>query len=641
MNETKESLKRQLVAVQKELTKSKNNYFLLDKSIRQAHQDWMATLDMMEDPIFIHDENFHILRCNHAYQQQAGIPYNQIIGRPYYDIFPLTHAPLHNCLQNMEKHTDNESEEILQIGALNYLSRAYVLRDENKNYLYSVHILEDVTNRIKIKNALQTSEIQYRRLFEAAKEGILILDGETGIIVDANPFILNLTSYTLKEIRGKNLWEIGLITDIAANKISFKELQKNDYVRYADLPIQTKYGQQVNVEFISNIYLVGSLRVIQCSIRDITEQIKSKELLQESEKKFRTITTTAQDAILIMNDEGNIIYWNESAENIFGYTQEEAIGKELHPLLSPERFQEAYRKGFNHFIKTGEGSVIGKTIELSALKKDGTEFPIELSLSANMKNGKWEAIGMIRDIAKRKKDEEELIMFRTLLDHSSEAIEVLDAATLRFIDVNETACRILGYTRDELLSMNVRDIDSQVSESQVKKILKILKNETSTVFESIHQRKDGSIFPVEISISLVYTDKEYIVSVVRDITERKRTNDLIRRSNRALKTLSAGNMALVQAQNEIELLKSVTNVIVKEGGYSLAVVDYAQDNPEKSITPMAWSGIQRKHYWIKDLSWSETAEYQMPVSKTIRTATVQVTRNIKEESEYRIWRMLL
>ncbi|MCJ7765425.1 MAG: PAS domain S-box protein, partial [Thiovulaceae bacterium] len=375
------------------MAESENNYLLLDQSIQHSHQDWMASFEMLKDPIFIHDENLHIIRCNHAYQQQAGIPYNQIIGRPYYDIFPKTHAPLHNCLPAMEKGAAKGSKKTVQIGDLHYLSHAYVVRDENQNYLYSVHMLEDVTERIKTQKALQASEAQYRRLFEAAKDGILILDGETGIIVDANPFILDLTAYTFNEITGKSLWEIGLIADIAANKISFEELQKNYYVRYEHLPIQTKDGRRINVEFVSNIYLVGSRRVIQCNIRDITEQIRSKQLLQESEEKFRSITTTAQDAILIMSSEGNITYWNEAAENMFGYTKEEAIGKALHPLLAPERFKEAHRRGFSHFIKTGEGPAIGKTLELTALKKDGTEFPIELSLSANRKEGKWEAIG--------------------------------------------------------------------------------------------------------------------------------------------------------------------------------------------------------------------------------------------------------
>lgn len=638
MSHNNESLKKQLVDTQNKLAESENNILMLDQSIKKAHAEWMASLDILEDPIFIHDSNYHILRCNRAYQQKAGIPYDQIIGFPYFDVFPKIHTPLPNCLYCLEKSVDNGKEETINIGDLIYRSRAYVVKDENENYLYSVHILQDVTEQIKIQTALQASESQYRRLFESAKDGILILDAETGHIIDANPFILKLTSYTTNEIIGKNLWEIGLIADKAISKIAFQELQNKEYIRYEDLPLQTKDGQLVDVEFVSNVYLVNNRKVIQCNIRDITERVKARQILRESEEKFHTITRTAQDAILIMNDEGMITYWNEAAEIIFGYTNEEAVGKTLHPLLAPERFQEAYRSGFIHFKHTGEGPAIGKTLELSALKKDGTEFPIELSLSANIKEGKWEAIGIVRDITQRKKDEAGLKMFRRLLDYSSDTIEVIDSETFQYIDVNETACRTLGYTRDELLSMNVRDIDVEISESQLNNLSEVLKKKGRAIFESSHRRKDGSFFPVEISISLVQTDREYMISVVRDISERKRAEDLIHRSNRALKTLSAGNLALVQAQNEDELLQRVTDVIVNEGGYSLAVVDYAEENPEKTITPMAWSGLVLEHYWIEGLSWSETAKYQMPVSKAIRTAKTQITRNIAAESKYELWR---
>lgn len=303
---------------------------------------WIASFDILEDPIFLHDEKFHILRCNKAYKQKAGIPYDQIIGHPYFDVFPKTHAPMHKCLSEIENKAIEGTEDTIKKDDIVYHSRAYIVKDEKQNYLYSVHILEDISQRIAIQKALQTSESRYRRLFEAAKDGILILDAETGVIVDANAFIINLSGYTLNEMIGKNLWKIGLIADIAESKISFEELQKNEYVRYEDLPIKTKDGQLVDVEFISNVYLVDSQKVIQCNIRDISERVQSKKLLSESEGKFRSITATAQDAIIIINDEGNIGFWNEAAEDIFGYTKKEAEGKSLHPLMVPKRFHEVY-----------------------------------------------------------------------------------------------------------------------------------------------------------------------------------------------------------------------------------------------------------------------------------------------------------
>ena len=114
------------------------------------------------------------------------------------------------------------------------------------------------------------SEVRYRRLFETAKDGILLLDADTGRITDVNPFLEELLGYSHKELIAKALWEIGPVKDIAASQQAMHELQHAEYIRYEDLPLETKGGQRMQVEFVSNVYLVDGLRVIQCNIRDIT-----------------------------------------------------------------------------------------------------------------------------------------------------------------------------------------------------------------------------------------------------------------------------------------------------------------------------------------------------------------------------------
>ena len=125
-------------------------------------------------------------------------------------------------------------------------------------------------NHKRKKITLEESEARYRRLFETAKDGILILDGDTGRIVDANPFIQDMLGYSESELIGKALWEIGPVQDIPASQEAMRQLQKNDYVRYEDIPLETKAGVDKHVEFVSNVYLVNGFRVIQCNIRDIT-----------------------------------------------------------------------------------------------------------------------------------------------------------------------------------------------------------------------------------------------------------------------------------------------------------------------------------------------------------------------------------
>jgi len=138
----------------------------------------------------------------------------------------------------------------------------------------------EVAERTRAEAALTISEVRYRRLFETAQDGILILDGDTGRITDVNPFLVELLGYAPEEIVGKRLWEIGPFKDIARSKVAFDELQMKEYVRYEDLPLQSKHQRLMDVEFVSNVYRVDGRRVIQCNIRDITARKRAEDALR-------------------------------------------------------------------------------------------------------------------------------------------------------------------------------------------------------------------------------------------------------------------------------------------------------------------------------------------------------------------------
>jgi diguanylate cyclase (GGDEF)-like protein/PAS domain S-box-containing protein len=145
---------------------------------------------------------------------------------------------------------------------------------------------EDVADVQNIK----TSELRYRRLFEAAQDGILLLDAKTGAITDVNPFLIKMLGYTREEFVEKKLWEVGAFQDTEASQEAFEALQKNEYIRYEDLPLRAKDGRLIQVEFVSNVYLVGGEKVIQCNIRDITERKQAQEALLKSEAHLRELS---------------------------------------------------------------------------------------------------------------------------------------------------------------------------------------------------------------------------------------------------------------------------------------------------------------------------------------------------------------
>ena len=169
----------------------------------------------------------------------------------------------------------------------------------------------DIAERKRIEDALKASEVRYRRLFETAKDGILILDADTGRITDANPFLQDLLGYSHSELLGKMLWEIGPFRDIAASRGAFRKLQRKEYIRYDNLPLETKGRRRRHVEFVSNVYRENGTRVIQCNIRDITSRHQAEAALanasKELEKRVEERTAellTANRLMKRMLDEG-------------------------------------------------------------------------------------------------------------------------------------------------------------------------------------------------------------------------------------------------------------------------------------------------------------------------------------------------
>ncbi len=175
-----------------------------------------------------------------------------------------------------------------------------------------------------------SSELRYRRLFESAQDGILILDFESGKIVDANPFIAKLIGYACNELLGKELWEIGFIVDKELARKAYEELQSKNYIRYEDLPLQHKKGQIIDVEFVSNVYDVGREKVIQCSIRDVSERKFLAQSVARSELRYRSLFENAQNGIMILDFmSGKIVDANPFILDLLGFSAHELCGKEL------------------------------------------------------------------------------------------------------------------------------------------------------------------------------------------------------------------------------------------------------------------------------------------------------------------------
>jgi PAS domain S-box-containing protein len=305
--------------------------------------------------------------------------------------------------------------------------------------------LGDLPNeRFQVQIGMQRSELRYRRLFESAQDGVWIIDPHTRKILDANPFIADLLGYPYEALLGKELFEIGLLQDEKASQQAFQELQRKGYIRYEDLPLETQTGQRREVEFVSNLYQEGEKQVIQCNIRDVTAR---KKVEQELSEKARLLDLS-NDAIIVRNLNGEIRWWSKGAENLYGWTSEEAIGKPLDSLLQTE-FQKPMEEVFAQLHREGQFS--GEVVQTA---RDGRR--VSTVSRWVLDRGTESILTSHTDITKRKQMEDALRQseerYRNLFNSIDEGLCVIEMlldeegqpADYRFLETNPSFCKQTG-----------------------------------------------------------------------------------------------------------------------------------------------------------------------------------------------------
>jgi len=494
------------------------------KKIEQAHQEWIAALDVVEDPIFLHDHQFRILRCNKAYQQLAGIPFKQIIGQPYYEVFPKNHAPLPCCLRTMEK-----AEEVV-VGDAIYRSRAFSVHDEQGASLYSVHTLEDITEK-------QRAEAERQRLSEAihqAAEAIAMANADA-CFTYINPAFTRLFGYAPDEIIGKSTTILSVpAAETVQPDAAFRLVCEQGFFQGEALR-QAKNGAILPV-YINVTALYGSggrFEGFVSAITDLRPIRKAQQALVESEEKFRIIFEGVLDGILLADAETKrFAGGNPAIYHMLGYSSEEIMQlgvADIHP-----------QQDLPHVIEQFERQLRGE-IQLAAdtpvKRKDGSIFYADIKSSPVSFGGKNYLLGIFRDITERKRAEEELRLRAQLLDSASDTIFMVDFDG-NFVYLNEAAWKTRGYTRDEMMGINLHALDTPKYEKFIESRMRNLMENGQCIFESEHRRKDGSVMPVEINAHIVESGgRKLVLSVIRDITERKQAEEALKESEEKYRSI--------------------------------------------------------------------------------------------------------
>jgi PAS domain S-box-containing protein len=315
---------------------------------------------------------------------------------------------------------------------------------------------------------LKESEIHYRRLFETAQDGILILNYETGNIVDANPYIIRIIGYPKKEILGKKLWEIGLFCFQEQSKIAFAELQLKDYIRFENMPIQGPNGKITEVEFISNVYLVNNAKVIQCNIRKIGERKRLEELNMERVEYLDNLFKYANAPIIVWNTQLKIIHFNKAFESITGRTEKDVLGKPIDILFPP-----AQMDGSMELIRKTTVGKNWEAVELDILHADGGVSTLLWNSANNMSHDGKSVISTIAqgvDITVRKQIELNITEKNKQIEAQNKELAFQSEEKERRVKEYIEITRQLTESLDHIKNMNEELIDLKAKAEESDKL---------------------------------------------------------------------------------------------------------------------------------------------------------------------------
>ncbi len=409
--------------------------------------------------------------------------------------------------------------------------------------------------------SLKGSEIRYRRLFEAAQDGIIILDASTEAVIDVNPFLIKLLGYSLDEFIGKKLWEVGAFKDIEASQQAFKALQKKKYIRYNDLPLKSKSGKLFQVEFVSNVYTADNKKVIQCNIRDITERRRVEKERQESDRRFREMLENIELIAVMLNSEGIVTFCNDHLLRLTGRSRVDVLGQNWFALFTPSELglEDSFRAGIEH------GALVPH-LENEILTTSGERRLVAWNYTV-LRDTEGRVIGVTaigEDITERKRSEEAVLLseakFRSFIESAPLGVFVADNSG-RYVDVNVAATEMLGYTEPELLHLSIPDILAPQSLEAGLQHFQRTVQEGFANGEFQFRRKDGTQFwATVISVRL---REGLFMAYCQDITERKQTET---RFNEQILELQRWHKATLSREGRIiELKREVNDLLGKAG----------------------------------------------------------------------------
>jgi PAS domain S-box-containing protein len=530
---------------------------------------------------------------------------------------------------------DEAAVELLKLGA-----KDYVLKD------HLVRLVPAIKRALSEESGIRNrklAESKYRALFAEAMDGIVLIDCETWQIVDCNPEFERQTGRTLEQLKKLKMWEVLPADQHELARRTLLETRETGSTGVANLKLQKPGGETTPIESSGKYLSFQHQNFIQGVTRDISERLRAEQALRDSEARYKRITeglTDYQYTVRIENGRAVETTQSPACVTVTGYMAEEFAAN---PNLWIQMVVREDRESVTERLRQVMAGKDVPPVEHRIIRKDGElRWVTDTIIQFNDAAGKLLSYdGVIRDITESKRIEQAIQdekAFSDSLIHSLPDIFYLIDQQSRLLRWSRKGAELLGLSAEEMSGANVLAFMHEEDRPLITRKVQEAFETGSAEAEARLLMKNGVRHYI-LTATRIETQRGVNVIVIGvDITERKRAEDALLRANRALKTLSAGNLALVRAASEDELLRSVTNIIVEQGGYRLAAVGYAEDDSEKTLRPMAWSGTDDSHYWIQNPVWADTEHGQLPIAKAIRSGTTQICHDVASEPAFKPWR---
>ena len=490
------------------------------------------------------------------------------------------------------------------------------------------------------------TEEQYWSLIQKVQTAILLHDGQ-GRILTSNPMAQELLGFSEDQLIGMELtdpdWHflredgaVLLVQEYPVSLVLSTRRPLRGYVtgiRSSD--VDEVVWMLVNAEPETDE--TGEISRVLVSFVDITERRRVEEALRISEGRYRMAQAIGHVGNWEYNLQTTEFWGSDEAKRIYGFAPAGTrfTTDEVENCI-PER--ERVHQALVDLIETGKPYDL--EFEIHPRNSSESRFIASIAeLQRDEHGNPLKIVGVIHDITRRRKAEQAFFLMNHALDNVREAAFLTDEHA-RFYYVNGEACRILGYTREEMLGMGVSDIDSSFPAERWPDHWAEIKEKGSLTFESRHQDRDGHLIPVEVDANYFeYDGRAYNLAFARDITERKRAAETQHRLNRELQAISNCNQALMRAEDEQSLLHDICRIAHEEAGYDLVWVGYVDHDDAMTLRPVAWAGQGSDYVASANISWSADEERgQGPAGEVVRTGEILCIQDFSNDPRMAPWR---